>query len=176
MWESRLVIICLACTALAFGGGKTESSEYVNEDLGFAFEYPSDYVEEPVLFPNEITRLAKPNEYKVPVLTASVSPRSGDAELADLPGIVMKFMEAGIQGSSNFNVLEEKSVKLSDGSAAVIVQFTWLLPDGNTIMETVSIFAFNGDSQFTVTGNTIQGLGYSLDELSEYCMTMRVSL
>ena len=55
-----LVIICLACTALAFGGGKTESSEYVNEDLGFAFEYPADYVEEPVLFPNEITRLAKP--------------------------------------------------------------------------------------------------------------------
>jgi hypothetical protein len=169
------IVFCVVSVLAVFGGGNSESAIYVNEEFGFSFEYPADYKVEPVLLPQEVTRIANQNEYKIPVLTASVRDRSEDVKLTDLPERVVKFMEAGIQGSSQFNMLEQKIVKLSDGSDAIIFQFTWVLSDGNTVMETVTIIAFKGNKQITITGNTINGLGYSLEDLSRYCMTMRLA-
>jgi hypothetical protein len=169
-------IFCLVCAATVIGGGKEEYSKYVNEELGLSFEYPADFIETAPLYPGEITRFTKPNEYGVPVITVSVRDRSDDVQLIDLPGRVIKFMGVSIPGSSGFEILEEKSVELPDGADAVIVQFSWVLPDGSTVMETVSVFAFSGDRQFTVTANTIQGLGFSLDDLADSCLTLRVSL
>jgi hypothetical protein len=155
---------------------RTKSLKYVNENLGFSFEYPADYKEEPTLFPDEITRLAKQNEFKVPVFTVTLIERSEGIKLIDIPERAIKSMEATITNTSNYDIFEKNSVNLRDGSDAIIFKFTWVWVDGTTVMETVIISAYKGDKQIAISGTTIQGLDYSLEQISKYCMTLRLSL
>ena len=171
-----LVIFIIVSIFLISCEGRTKSLKYVHEDLGFSFEYPADYKEEPTLTPIEIARFANQNEFKVPVYTVSLRDRSKDEKLIDLPERTIKSMEETIPGTSNYNILEKNSVKLRDGSDAIIFKFKWLWLDGKTVMETVIIGAYKGDKLITISGTTIEGLDYSLEQISKYCMTLRLTL
>lgn len=155
--------------------GRTKSLKYGNEDLGFSFEYPADYKEEPTLTPAEIARFTKQNEFKLPVFTVSLRDRS-DTKLVNLPEKIIKSMEETIPNTSNYDIFEKKSVTLSDGSDSIIFQFTWVWVDGETVMETVIIGAYKGDKLITISGTTIKGLDISLNQISKYCMTLRLTL
>jgi hypothetical protein len=84
-------------------------------------------------------------------------------------------MEETIPGTSNFNIINEKSVKLSDGSEAILFSFSWVWVDGETVMETVMISAYKGNKQITISGTTIEGLDISLKKISKYCMTLSLT-
>ena len=155
--------------------GRTKSLKYVNEDLEFTFEYPADYKEEPTQTPLEIARFTKQNEFKLPVFTVSLRDRS-DTKLVNLPERIIKSMEETIPNTSNYDIFEKKSVTLSDGSDSIIFQFTWVWVDGETVMETVIIGAYKGDKLITISGTTIKGLDISLNQISKYCMTLRLTL
>jgi hypothetical protein len=169
-----LLIPVVVCGLLSCDG-KPKSSKYENEELGFSFEYPLDYTEEPTLTPIEIARFAAPNDIKVPVYTVSLRDKSGNEKLTDLPERAVNSMKQSIPGSTNYAILEKNTTKLRDGSEAIIFQFKWVLPDGNTVMETVIVGAYRGDKLITVSGTTIEGLGISMDQLSKTCMTLRFS-
>jgi hypothetical protein len=156
--------------------GRAESLKYVNEDLGFSFEYPADYKEEPTQTPIEIIRFANQNDFKVPVFTAGVRDRPEDMKLVDLPERGIRSMEENFPNTSNYNIFEKNSVKLSDGSDAIIFKFTWVWIDGATVMETIIVGAYKGNKLITVSGTTIQVLEYSLEKISEYCMTLRLTI
>jgi hypothetical protein len=85
-------------------------------------------------------------------------------------------MEENFPNTSNYNIFEKNIVKLSDGSDAIIFKFTWVWIDGNTVMETAIIGAYKGDTLITISGTTIQGLDYPLEQISKYCMTLRLTL
>jgi hypothetical protein len=170
-----LMIFIIVSILLISCEGRAKSSKYVNEELGFSFEYPADYKEEPTQTPLEIARFAKQNEFKLPVFTASVKDRL-DTKLTDLPERIVKSMEETIPNTSNYDIFKKNSVKLSDGSDAVIFKFKWTWIDGNTVLETVIIGAYKGDKQITISGTTIKGLDISLEQLSKYCMTLRLTL
>ena len=57
-----------------------------------------------------------------------------------------------------------------------MVQFEWVWMDGETVMETAVLAAYKDDNLITVSGTTIQGLEFSLDDIAEYCKTLKVSL
>lgn len=156
--------------------GKSKSTKYVHEDLGFSFEYPADYTEEPTQTPIEVARFAAPNDFKIPVYTASLRDTSEGEKLTDLPERAVKSMQETIPGSSSFDVLEENIVKLRDGSEAVSFHFKWVLPDGQTVLETVIVGAYKGNKLITISGTTIEGLGYSPDQLSKTCLTLKLTL
>jgi hypothetical protein len=166
-----LIIISVVSIPLISVEGKTKSLKYVNEDLGFSFEYPADYKEEPTQTPLEIVRIAKQTEFKLPVFTATVRDSLG-TKLTDLPERIIKSMEVTIPNTSNFDIFNKKSVKLSDGSDAIIFSFTWVWGDGETVMETVMLSAYKGDKQITISGTTIKGLDISIKKISKYCMTL----
>jgi hypothetical protein len=85
-------------------------------------------------------------------------------------------MEENIRGSSSYHIFKKKSVKLSDGSDAVIFKFTWVWVDGETVFENVMVSAFKGYKLITISGTTIEGLDISLKKISKYCMTLRLTL
>jgi hypothetical protein len=171
-----LMILITAGIFLILSEGRAESLRYVNEDIGFSFEYPADYKAEPAQSPIEVARFVNQNEFNIPVYTAGVRERSEDMELEDIPERIIKSMEETIPYTSNYNIIENKNVNLSDGSDAVIFQFEWVWVDGITVMESVIIGAFKGDKQITVSGTTVQGLGYSLEQIYEYCMTLSLTI
>ena len=170
-----LMILIIASIPLISVEGGTKSLKYVNEDLGFSFEYPADYKEEPTLTPIEIARFAKQNEFKLPVFTVSVRDRL-DTKLIDLPERIVKSMEETIPNTSNYDINKTKSVKLSDGSDAILFSFSWVWADGETVMETVMISAYKVDIQITISGTTMKGLDISLKQISKYCMTFKFTL
>lgn len=170
-----LMIFILVSIPLISVEGRTKSLKYVNEDLRFSFEYPADYKEEPTQTPLEIARFVKQNEFKLPVFTVKVRDRS-DTKLIDIPERIIKSMEETIPNTSNYDIFKKKSVKLSDGSNAIIFRFTWVWVDGETVMETVIIGAYKGDKLITMSGTTIKGLDISLNQISKYCMTLRLTL
>ena len=139
------VILIIASLLIVSCERGTKTSKFVHEDPGFSFEYPADYKAEPPLTPIEVARFVKQNEFKVPVFTAVVRSRSEGTKLEDLPERIVKSMAETIPNSSQYDIFENKSVKLKDGSAAVLFKFRWLLPDGKTVMETAIIGAFKGD-------------------------------
>ncbi|UCB44555.1 MAG: hypothetical protein JSV25_10060 [Spirochaetota bacterium] len=85
-------------------------------------------------------------------------------------------MEETIPNTSNFDIFNKKSVKLSDGSDAIIFSFTWVWGDGETVMETVMLSAYKGDKQITISGTTIEGLDISIKKISKYIMTLSLTL
>ena len=170
-----LTIFCIVSTLTISAEGGSKSLKYVNEELGFSLEYPADYKQEATQTPLEIARFVKQNEFKLPVLTVNVRDNI-DTKLVDLPEIIIKSMEETIPNSSNFNISKKKSVKLNDGSDAVIFFFTWIWADGETEMETVIIGAYKGDKLITMSGTTINGLDITLKQISKYCMTLSLTL
>ena len=84
-------------------------------------------------------------------------------------------MEETIPNSSGYDIFENNSVKLSDGSDALIFKFKWVWVDGKTVMETVMIAAYKGDKLIVISGNTIKDLDFSLGQISKYCMTLRLT-
>ena len=163
------------CAAGAFGSGGAEVSTYTNEEYGFSFEYPVDFKEVPVLYPGEIIRLAILNDFKVPVLTVSVKEKSEGAVLSEIPRKVVDFMKASMPGTSEYTIMNEDMITLNDGTEAATIEFSWLLGDKVTLMETSSILMFKNTHQITITGNTIRGLGFPVTELSKICRTLRVT-
>ena len=86
-----IVIFITVSIFFTFYEGRAESLKYINEDLGFSFEYPADYKAEPTQTPIEIARFAMQNDFKIPVLTASARDKSEDSKLVDLPERGVKF-------------------------------------------------------------------------------------
>jgi hypothetical protein len=163
------------CTVGVFGSGETEVSTYSNEEYGFSFDYPSDFKEVAVLFPQEIIRLAILNDFKVPVLTVSIKEKNADAELSKATQKVVDFMQMNMPDTSQYTIMNKDIIVLNDGTEAATIEFSWLLGDKATIMETVSIIVFKNEYQITITGNTIRGLGFPVSELAKICKTLQVS-
>jgi hypothetical protein len=163
------------CTVGVFGAGETEVSTYNNDEYGFSFEYPGDFKEVPVLYPNEIIRLAILNEFKIPVLTVSVNEKKADADLSKTTQKIVAFMQMSMPDTSQYTIMNENLIVLNDGTEAATIEFSWLLGDKVTIMETAGIIVFKDDYQITMTGNTIRGLGFPVSELSKICRTLQVS-
>ena len=57
---------------------------------------------------------------------------------------------------------------------AVHFLFEWVWVDGSTVMESVFTAAFKGEKLIMLSGTGIRGLDYSLDEISQFCKTLRV--
>ena len=168
-----LILFVLVSLPFMYVEGATKSKTYIHEDIGFSFEYPFDYEEEATQTPQEVARFVKPNEYKLPVFTAKVRTGS-DTDLTDLPDTVIATMKESIPNTDNYSVDKERSVKLGDGSEAIMFTFTWEMAGGDIVMETVIVGAYKGDNLITVSGTTIRGLDISLKQISKYCMTLKL--
>jgi len=177
MRAGLMVLMIFMLTSMIFLSCERGSKalKYVHTEPGFSFEYPAGYKEEPTLTPVEIKRFAEQNEYKVPIFTATVREKSEGVTLMDLPDRIIKSMETTIPGSSGFSILKTENLKLSDGSGAVHFQFEWTWVDGTTVMESAFTGAFKGDKIIMISGTTIKGLGYSLEDISKYCKTLRLT-
>ena len=172
--QAMILGFMLIAAASVQAAGKEESARYTNSEAGFSFIYPDSFKTEQTLFPDEQVRLAVQNDFKVPVLTASIKEDAGKTPLEELPGKVLAFMQAAMPDTSQYSVLNQDIVTLESGQQAVLVQFTWLLGDKSTMMETASIMAYDGDSLITITGNTIKDIGFPVSELAKICMTLRI--
>ena len=169
------MILIIVSIPLLSVQGEMKSATYAHKELGFSFEYPADYKEEPTQTPIEIARFAKQNDFKLPVFTVSVRNRL-DTKLIDLPERIIKSMEETIPNTSNYDIKKTKGLKLNDGSDAILFSFSWVWADGETVMETVMISAYKGDMQITISGTTMKGLDISLKQISKYCMTFKFAL
>ena len=97
-------------------------------------------------------------------------------KVISIPGKIIESMQKNIPGVSDFNIVESKSLELSDGSAAHMFTFDFVWVDGKTVMDSVIIAAYKGDALITASGNTVRGLGYGVEELTEVCMTLKLSI
>ena len=154
-------------------GKSAERQEFVNEDPWFSFEYPGNYTAEPLKNPSEAARFAASNMYKLPVVTANVYDRGGNFNQSDITEDFIGRMKRSIPGVSGFEIIEEKTVELSDGTDANFARLKWNWTDGETPLETILVTSLKGDKVITLTGTVFYSQDLS-DEVEKLCLTLKV--
>ncbi|MCJ7772222.1 MAG: hypothetical protein MUP22_03695 [Desulfobacterales bacterium] len=162
--------ICITCFAFIISCGPLK---YFHKDPAFSYEYPTGYKADPLQAKTEVARFSNTNPYKVPAYVASVSDKQKGVKLEDLPNTAVKNIQSNFPGASNFEILDKKLDKLSDGTDVMTVRLKWRWSDNMTNLETAMVMAFKGDKWITINGTTIVGIT-TLDEMMKYCMTLNL--
>ena len=150
------------------------SPKYVHKDPVFSYEYPLGYKAEPLQGTSEVARFANQSQYKIPVYVATVADREKGVKLGDVPKSYVAAMKKDLQGSARYKILEQKVVKLSDGSDAVAWKLKWRWVDGISMLQSAAVNAYQGGKLITVMGTTAYGGDVSMDKLLEQCMTLQL--
>jgi len=155
---SRRLVLALAvgCSLLAGCASQPKSRPgyYFNPQHGFSVEYPDGWQSQAPQH-EEVFRAANPSQFKLPVVTASVTDLRPGATLD--PGAFTEAMQRMIPGSRDFNVTSQEDVTLNDSTPAKAFVFEWVWTDGNTKMVTAALIAIKNGKFFTATATNALG-------------------
>ena len=141
---------------------------YVNEEFRFSVSYPENYQPD-TLLTNEVLRAANPNQWKVPVITATVADLEGEAQL-DIQGYLdaVRYLNTG---SKRFKVLSQKDLILNDGTAAKAFSYKWTWTDGMTKLQSGALITIKGEKYFSCMATTVLGGDTTPEVLQGMCET-----
>jgi len=151
---------------------------YVHDDPFFSFEYPGGFYSKVPWGKNNVARLVWKTA-QVPVFMAYVRDKPENAKLEDLTGLFIQGME---ETEVSLSLIEEKKVKLSDGTDAIAAQFKWKLKNIKMpFLYSACVMTIKENKVISVTGTSSKLGGYqadrymSMDEMMKYCMTLKLN-
>lgn len=163
------LLVALACGVFI----TSCAPKYVHtEDPTFMFNYPKAYEPDQLRFKEEVARFSAKTQYKIPTYVAQVLDKPKGLSLKDTGKFVVKNTQKQYPGTSRFEILEEKPVKLSDGSDAQAIKFKWKWMDRVSTLKTAGVIAFKGDKVIYLSGTDLFTSDVSLDDLLNQCMTL----
>ena len=151
---------------------KTTPGLYVNKDLRFSVKYPENWKPDP-LQTGEVLRVYNPNQWKIPVLTASVSDLAKGAKLEDSAKAWIEVVKKANPKTKRFKVLSKEMIKLEDGTPASAYVIKWTWTDGVTKLQSGAITAFKGKKSVNVSATTVFGGETTPDKLLAMCRTLK---
>ena len=154
-------------------GGNPEFTTFTDDDAGFSFEYPADYKPDVLQASTEVARFAMDNQFKLPVLVATVRERREGTEPADSAELFIEALRTGLPGTSGFEIVERNPVVLEDGTDAAFFRIGWKWVDGSTAMETVGVAAFKDGRLIIISGTALVQQGVS-EDLAERCLSLKM--
>ena len=128
---------------------------YVNEEYRFSVEYPEDWPADALQGVGEVMRVHHPNNWKLPVLTATIGDRDDDATL-NSEGFIESAKENN-PGAKRFKVLSEEMIELNDGTPALAMTWKWTWSDGITKLQTATVLAFREKNAISTHATTVLG-------------------
>jgi len=128
---------------------------YVNEEFRFSVEYPDNWIADALQSEDEVLRVHFPNQWKIPVLTATVADMQEGATLES--EAFMEAAKASNPGASRFKVLSEEMIKLNDGTPALAIIWKWNWSDKVTKLQTATVWAFKDKKSFSTNATTVLG-------------------
>jgi hypothetical protein len=151
-----LLAWALVCALLVGCAGQQRARPgfYVNQQHGFSVDYPENWQTQPPQH-QEVFRAAAPNQYKLPVVTASVTENPKSSTLD--PKAFTDVMQQMIPGSRGFNILSQEDVTLNDSTPAKAFVFEWIIADGKTKMVTAALIAMKAGKYYNVTVTNAAG-------------------
>jgi hypothetical protein len=156
--RNALLILAFALgSALLFGCAgqqKARPGFYVSQQHGFSVDYPDSWQSQPPQN-QEVFRAAAPTQYKLPVVTASVTENPKSTTLD--PKAFTDVMQQMIAGSSGYEILSQEDVTLNDSTPAKAFTFEWVLADGKTKMVTAALIAMKDGKYYNVTVTNAAG-------------------
>lgn len=168
-----LMMISLLCVAFLTASGLAESRKYIHPAPVFSFEYPTNYQAGTLQSATEVARFFSPNLYKLPMIVAHVSEQKEDFKPTDPVQEFVERMKTTIPGTADFKIIEEKEVKLNDGSTGYLFKINWKWVDGITAMETILLSGVKADQVITLTGTAFSNQKHSAEVLA-ICMTLNL--
>ena len=127
---------------------------YVSQQHGFSLDYPETWRTQAPQH-QEVFRAAAPNQYKLPVVTASVADHPKSTTLD--PQAFTDAMQQAVAGSSGFKILSQEDVTLNDSTPAKAFIFEWVWSDGQIRMVTAALIAIKDGKYFNATATNAVG-------------------
>jgi len=167
------ILVGLACGMLMTSCGP---QKWVHkEDPTFSFNIPINTAADKKRADSEVVRLGgTENAYRLPTYAASVFDKPAGLTLENSGQFAIDDFQKVYPDASRFTILEQKNVKLSDGSDAKAVKFKWRWTDMVTTLKTASVVAIKGDKVIHLSGTTIFAGGTPMDELMANVMTLQL--
>lgn len=163
---NALLLLMLALgSALLFGCAGQQTARpgfYVNQQYAFSVDYPESWQTQPPQH-QEIFRAAAPTQYKLPVVTASVTEHPKSTTLD--PKAFTDVMQQMLAGSSGYSILSQEDVTLNDSTPAKAFTFEWVLADGKTKMVTAALITMKDGKYYNVTVTNAAGAPPSPEQL-----------
>ncbi|MBU2551443.1 MAG: hypothetical protein KKB20_23730 [Proteobacteria bacterium] len=174
-WAVSVVFLGV-CFLLGAGPGLTkavaEDKVYDNKDVGFSVSYPSDWLDDKLLT-GEVLRVHKPNEYKIPVLTVSITDMKEGTKLEEAPDAWVASVKAANPGTDRYKVSDKEMFKLADGTPAYAYIVKWNWSDGVTKLFSTVVTSFKGKKSISVTATNVMGGETPADVLMKMCRTLK---
>jgi len=172
LWVALVVllgfVLLQACATLP----KAKPGLYVNKDFRFSVSYPENWRPDK-LQGGEVLRVVNPTQWKLPVLTASVSDQAKGAKLEDSAKGWIAAVKKANPKTKRYKVLSEKMIKLEDGTPAAAFTLKWTWADGVTKLQTAAVTAFKEKKAVNVSATTIFGGETTPDKLLALCRTLK---
>jgi len=167
------IFIILGCMLFLTSCGPMK---YVHkEDPTFSFDIPNDTAPDKKRADSEVVRLGgTTNAYKLPTYAASVFDKPSGLTLAGCGQFAIDDFQKAYPAASRFSILEQKTVKLNDGSDAQAIQFKWKWTDMVTLLKTASVVAIKGDKVIHFSATTIFAGGTPMEQLMKDVMTLQL--
>ncbi len=144
---------------------------YVNEEYRFSVEYPEDWQADALQGVGEVMRVHNPNQWKLPVLTATVADLDDDATLSS-EGFI-ESAKANNPGAKRFKVLSEEMITLNDGTPALAMTWKWTWSDGVTKLQTATVLANKEKNAISTHATTVLGGDTTPDMLLAMAKTLK---
>lgn len=153
------------------GAAWAEDKVYENKDVGFTIKHPSNWKADK-LQTNDVLRVHKPNQWKVPVLNVTVVDRGKDVKLEDAAKNWVDAVKKANPGVSRVRITSKEMIKLSDGTpaAAYIIKWTWT--DGMSKLFSTAVTAHAKNKVVTATATNVLGGETPADVLMNMCKTL----
>jgi len=172
-WIALVVLFGFVMLSACATVPKTTPGLYVNKDLGFSINYPENWQPLKFLSPDEVLRVANPNQWKIPVLVVSITDLTKGAVLKNSPKDWIEGAKKDFPKSKRFKILSQKMVKLKDGTPAAAFTLKWTWTDGVTKLQSGAVTAYKGKKAVTATGTTVLGGDTTPDKLLAMCKTLK---
>jgi hypothetical protein len=148
---------------------------YSNTAYGFSFQYPESWKADDLQGPNEVARFYEDNQFRLPVIVATVKDRAAYGSMEDVADRFLDNLKYGIPGTSGFEITEQRPVTLKDGTEAYSFTLHWIWTDGSTAMDSTAVVAFSGDNAIIISATVLSDMNVSR-EMKELCMTLDTTL
>ena len=145
---------------------------YFNKDLRFSVKYPENWKPDK-LQGTEVLRVYNPNQWKIPVLTASISDLAQGAKLEDSAKAWIEVVKKANPKTKRYKVLSKEMIKLEDGTPAYAFVIKWTWTDGVTKLQSGAVTAFKGKKAVNVSATTVLGGDTTPDKLLAMCRTLK---
>jgi hypothetical protein len=163
------VSLLAACATLP----KAQPGLYVNEQHRFSVSYPEKWQHQQFQSKSEVLRVANPNQWKIPVLTASVVDLPKGANLKNAAKAWVAAVKTSYPKTKRHKILSQEMITLEDGTPAAAYTAKWTWADGVTKLQTAAVTAFKGTKSITTTATTVLGGQTTPDKLLAMCRTLK---